>query len=150
MSAETTMQELQGRSSNPEEVGTVCPDRVVLEERIARVLVVDDEIPVLELLKSMLEVLGFDVEAVPDGYEGLEKFRRERFDVVITDFIMPRMNGCVLAERVKALSPDTPVVMVTGFTREDICAMTSRGLFESVLLKPFSMNDLDRTLRSIL
>ncbi len=150
MSAKTAAQGWQGRPIDLEEVGTMCPDRDVSEERMIRVLVVDDEEPVLDLVKAMLEVLGFEVEAAADGYEGLETFRRERFDVVITDFIMPRMNGCVLAQKVKELSPHTPVVMVTGFSREDIYAMTSIGLFEGVLLKPFSMYDLQKLLRSVL
>lgn len=80
-----------------------------------RVLVIDDEPMVRELLAEYLTADGHVVESATNGREGLEKFHAGVFDLVITDRAMPEMNGEEVARAIKKETPSIPVVMLTGF-----------------------------------
>lgn len=79
-----------------------------------KVLVVDDERQVRELLKSVLTAAGFEVEVAEDGTDALEKMHATRFQCVLTDLQMPRMDGRKLAEEIKRLYPQVPAILMTG------------------------------------
>ena len=91
-----------------------------MESKHKRILVVDDEQAIREILSKMLTWTGFEVEVACTGYEGLDLFRKLPFDLVITDLEMPEMNGWILTSHIKKQSPDTPVLLVTGSNREDL------------------------------
>jgi CheY-like chemotaxis protein len=80
-----------------------------------RVLVVDDEPMVRQLVTEYLTGDGHTVETASDGNQGLDKFRKGAFDLLLTDRAMPEMSGDHLADAVKAASPGTPVILLTGF-----------------------------------
>ena len=92
-----------------------------------RILFIDDEATLRELMQTLLGRDGHQVETPDGGMAGLEAFRAARkrnepFDIVITDLGMPYMDGREVAAAVKRESPDTPVVMLTGwgaFMKED-------------------------------
>jgi signal transduction histidine kinase/ActR/RegA family two-component response regulator len=113
------------------------------------ILVVDDEEPVLEVLADMLRHRGQDVRVALGGEAGLAEFQRWRPEVVFSDLGMPEVNGWDVARRVKAQRPGTPFVLVTGWGSqlEEEAAQT-RGV-DLILAKPFSMEDVDRTLRQV-
>jgi PAS domain S-box-containing protein len=90
-----------------------APSAAVL--RSLRVLVVDDEPSVRELLSEYLRVDGHAVTTATNGRKGLEAFRDGTFDLVLTDRAMPEMNGDRLALAIKQLAPDMPVLMLSGF-----------------------------------
>ena len=114
-----------------------------------RVLAVDDEEPVLQVLGDLLAVLGQDVEIVLGGAAGLERYSPERFDVVFTDLGMPEVNGWDVVQAVKSRSLDTPVVVVTGWgTQIEGGAMHARGA-DYVIPKPFSLEDVREVLRQL-
>lgn len=79
-----------------------------------RVLVVDDEPQVRELLQSVLVGAGFEVETAEDGVDALEKMHSMKSQCVITDLQMPRMDGRKFADEIKRLFPQVPVIMMTG------------------------------------
>ena len=80
------------------------------------VLVVDDEINVVKLLVRLLSRIGVDnVVTAGSGLKGIEVFGYEAPDAVITDFLMPNMNGIGLLTHIKNLAPEVPVIMFTGF-----------------------------------
>lgn len=79
------------------------------------VLVVDDEPPVREVVAAYLTGDEHTVETATNGREGLEKFQAERFDLAVVDRAMPEVNGDELAAAIKQVSPNTPVIMLTGF-----------------------------------
>ncbi len=88
-----------------------------------RILVVDDDPRVQEALRAMLEHLGHQPIVVDDGEKGVEAFEqalmeKRPFDLVITDLGMPKMGGAEVVEQVKALSPSTPVIVITGWGAE--------------------------------
>ena len=109
-----------------------------------RVLVVDDELPVRQLLAMFLGYLGHASETASDAAEALSKIDGAEYDLILTDFNMPGMKGDELAKEIKSRKPSMPVVLVTG--------LEPLGLsqnFDQILLKPFSMQALKETLASL-
>jgi CheY-like chemotaxis protein len=82
---------------------------------VAHILLVDDNQAGLAARKSVLEEFGYKVTTAVSGHEGLECFSRETFDLVITDYKMPRMNGIELIERVRKQNKEIPVILISGF-----------------------------------
>jgi len=80
-----------------------------------RILIVDDEPRVRDMVGEFLFRQGSTVEPPTNGLEALEKFQQIKFNLVITDRDMPEMNGDALAEAIEEESPDTPIIMLTGF-----------------------------------
>ncbi len=114
-----------------------------------RVLVVDDEEVVLDVLADLLRVLEQDVTTACGGIAGREAVAKGCFDVVFTDLGMPDLNGWDLALAVKAARPETGVVLVTGWgTQLEGGAAVAHGV-EMVMSKPVTIDDLDRALRQI-
>ena len=83
--------------------------------RMLRVLIVDDEPMVRQLITEYLTGDGHTVETASNGIQALDKFRKGTFDLVVTDRAMPEMSGDQLAAAIKAASPGTPVILLTGF-----------------------------------
>jgi len=114
-----------------------------------RILVVDDEEPVLEVLADMLRNRGQDVRIGVGGEAGLSEFQRWRPQVVFSDLGMPEVNGWDVARRVKSQAPETPVVLVTGWGSQlEEGSAQARGV-DLIMAKPFSMEDVDHTLRQV-
>jgi len=80
----------------------------------AKILIVEDEAIVRQLLVRTLAAEGYEVCQEPDGLAGWERVQREPFDLVITDSHMPHMEGAELIQRLRGRHPDIPIVHVTG------------------------------------
>jgi CheY-like chemotaxis protein len=91
------------------------------EERRLHVLVVDDSINTREIEKSILEAYGYVVELAEDGMEALEKAREFKYDIIVTDIEMPRLDGFSLTEMLRKdeTYKDTPVIIVTSRGKEE-------------------------------
>src|SRR6185437_3367023 len=85
-----------------------------------RILIVDDERPILLTLAANLELDDFEVATAESGAAALELLARETFDLVLSDVRMPGMNGVELFRRIRQLRPDCPVVLMTGFAIEGL------------------------------
>jgi len=109
------------------------------------ILVVDDEDPVRELVRDALESEGYTVLDTGDPLEARRIATSRTVHLLLTDVVMPRMNGLELAERVEAASPATKVLMMSGFMTP---AMKASGRI--ILSKPFSLDDLLRAVRESL
>ena len=81
---------------------------------MARIIVIDDEKDVREVLKEVLERAGFDVEIAANGDDGLELLRNKGADVVITDIIMPGKNGVETVHDIRKNFPKTRVIVISG------------------------------------
>ncbi|MFQ5499424.1 MAG: response regulator [Candidatus Zixiibacteriota bacterium] len=107
-----------------------------------RVLVVDDDVQIREVLADMLTLDGHEPKVCADAYSALEAFDVGNYDLLITDLGMPGMSGLELAGRVHKKSPDTPIAMVTGWgTQLDHKDATLRGV-QTVLSKPFHFQEI--------
>ncbi|MFQ5883294.1 MAG: GAF domain-containing protein [Candidatus Methylomirabilales bacterium] len=114
-----------------------------------RVLVVEDELPVRELVVAYLTEDGHAVETAPNGREGLEKFMAGWFDVVVTDQGMPEMAGDQLAATIKQLAPGKPVILLTGFGDLMIASGEMPAGVDIILSKPVTLTALRQTLAKV-
>lgn len=112
----------------------------------ARVLVVDDDPNMCELLESSLLRRGYDVVWRTSADGGLQALLETDFDVVVTDLNMPGTNGIDLCERVSANRPDVPVVMITAFGSLDTAVAAIRAGAYDFITKPFDLDMLRLTL----
>ena len=114
-----------------------------------RILVVDDEPFVCDAVKMMLAFDGHQVETANSGPEALGIFEKGKFDLVITDFLMPGIDGLELARLIKASTPRRPVLLITAHA-ESVSQREKARLeqVDAMLAKPFSPRA--RTIRSIL
>lgn len=111
-----------------------------------RILVVDDERDIREGLKELLESEGYQVDTAVDGSDAIEKVRGLKYQIVITDIMMPHVSGIELLEKVKHISPFIEVIMITGYsTLERALECIEKGAI-SYIEKPFKEFDviLDR------
>lgn len=115
-------------------------------DRTLRVLVVDDQEIICELIAEHLASDGHTTASAADGHEALELFRDGLFDLVITDQSMPMMNGVQLGAAIKAISPETPVVLLTGFGDEMLAMGGHPPGVDLVLGKPVSHANLRRAI----
>jgi diguanylate cyclase (GGDEF)-like protein len=108
-----------------------------LDERRPAILVVDDEAPVRRFLKIILERLNYDVETATGGAEAISMARQKSYDVVLTDLVMPRVDGLRVIREVKESSPETEVVVITGYPSSDtIVAATRAGALDYLPKSP--------------
>ncbi len=115
-----------------------------------RILVIDDERDVADILGDVLTRDGHQVVVCSDGAAGLARFERERFDLVITDLGMPGMSGWEVARLVKLARPGLPVVMITGWgDRIDPAEAASRGV-DVLVSKPFKRDQIRELVNSAL
>jgi CheY-like chemotaxis protein len=112
------------------------------------VLVVDDDKTVREAISQIVALLGFKVDQASNGTEALTKFSQRGFDLILTDFQMPEMDGLGLASRIKVDSPTTPVVLITGSLRGWVEKQTRGRPVDRVVYKPFGMDELVETIVS--
>jgi DNA-binding NtrC family response regulator len=108
----------------------------------ARILVVDDEEIVLRSCLRVLEGSGHEAEAVPSGAEALARIDSGRYDVLVLDIMMPKMDGIEVLRRVKETHPDIEVIMITGLSQIDTAVRAMKlGAFD-YLPKPFDPDEL--------
>src|SRR2546426_1702908 len=80
----------------------------------ARVLVVDDDASTREVFAELLQRWGYDVEQTGDGHDALKITAERHPDVIISDLVMPKLDGLALTRALREESPDTPVIIITG------------------------------------
>jgi CheY-like chemotaxis protein len=109
---------------------------------MGRVLIADDEVHILEVMKDVLEAAGHDVVGVSDGQEALWRLQSSQFDVALLDVMMPKMDGYHLAQAVHGLMNPPKLVIVTSRNFDgDQKALEAAGV-DAYLPKPFSNREL--------
>jgi CheY-like chemotaxis protein len=106
-----------------------------------KILVIDDEPAVRELFQVALGSWGYDVETAASGADGLERFRRDDYPVVLTDYLMPGMTGFEMALEMQRQAPHVQVILITG-SALDAQLAAARELNFTILLKPVNLWDL--------
>jgi DNA-binding NtrC family response regulator len=116
---------------------------------MAKILVIDDERSIRNTLRDILENEGYKVEDAEDGIEGLKLVNSKKFDVILLDIKMPRMDGLEVLEHIMKIT-DTPVVMISGHgTIETAVEAIKTGAYDYIA-KPLDLNRLLITLRNAL
>ncbi len=114
----------------------------VKEGRSARILVIDDEDSVRDILFQMLKAKGHQVVVASNGEEGIERFKNEKFDLVFTDLGMPKISGWEVGKAIKGMNPKVPIAMITGWGIElDREKMNESGI-DLIASKPFNFEQV--------
>jgi excisionase family DNA binding protein len=102
-----------------------------------RVLVVDDEASIRDLLSKTLALAEYDVDVCPDGRSALERMRMYPYDLLIADLKMPGMDGLAVIREAKRYKSDLPVIIITGFSTESSAIEAVNLGVDGYLTKPF-------------
>lgn len=116
-----------------------------------RILLVDDEDTVRRVTQRLLEKLGYMVTSVPGGRDALKVLEEtdELFDLVLTDVVMPGMTGIEMADRIRHMNPDQPILFTSGYTTREYGRAPGQPP-QPFMPKPFSMADLAENVRKAL
>ena len=113
---------------------------------MARILIVDDEASIRRTLRDILEYEKYEVDESKDGMECLVRLKKEKYDVIIMDIKMPKMDGIEALERIQMIAADTPVIMISGHANIDSAVeAVKKGAFDFIPKPP----DLNRMLITI-
>lgn len=115
-----------------------------------RILVVDDEPPIMALCLKILGRLGYEVEGVTSGEVALSKMAGGPVDLLVVDYKMPGLNGFEVVRRARALHPGLKVVLITGHGTREVLGEALDGGINGVLVKPFTPEELVQTVSSVL
>jgi DNA-binding NtrC family response regulator len=118
------------------------------EENIrAKVLVVDDDVNLLDLLVDTLTTIGYRTTPAHGGVVALEKLKDDRFDLMITDIKMPDLDGIQLLKKVRRHYPDMPVLFITGYGTPEMIGQSSP---DGILAKPFRIAQIEALIEETL
>ncbi|MCF8043803.1 MAG: response regulator [Desulfarculaceae bacterium] len=116
------------------------------------VLVVDDEQSIVDIATTHLTAAGYEVLSAASGEEALEVFKTKRDEIalVILDLSMPGMGGHKCLEELHSLAPELKVIVATGYSRDGDFKETTASMTAALLSKPFSKNELLKTVRGVM
>lgn len=120
-----------------------------MEEKLKILLCEDDE-NLGMLLREYLQAKGYEAELCPDGEEGYKAFLKNKYDLCVLDVMMPKKDGFTLAQEIRAVNTDIPIIFLTAKTlKEDILEGFKNGA-DDYISKPFSMEELIFRIEAIL
>ncbi|MEA2063204.1 MAG: response regulator [Gemmatimonadota bacterium] len=114
-----------------------------------RVLLIDDEVENLNVLKNALKIMGHTSEQFIDPLEALEAFRKQKFDMVVTDIKMPLMSGLKVLRAVRKLDPQVRVLVITGFAEDRVAAEAMDEGSDAFFTKPLEIKEFLDTVSKI-
>jgi len=114
------------------------------------ILVVDDEPGMLETMADILNATGYRAAMIADSSKAIDLVQKVHFDIVLLDIVMPEMNGVDAYYRIRDISPDTKVVMMTGYGSEHPLVKEAIGSgVDDLLHKPFDLGELLASLTKV-
>ncbi len=125
---------------------TVNPSRLI----VPRILLAEDDDSMRGFLVRALEKAGYDVIAYANGEEAFERLKTDPFTLLLTDIVMPKMDGIELARRASDLDPELKIMFITGFAAVVLNSDTAALKDTRVLSKPFHLKDLVREVDRLL
>ena len=123
---------------------------MTLNKPIIHLLVVDDEQGMRDMLSWELGSQGYQITTARNGEEAVKSMRKQKFDLVITDFKMPKMDGLDLLKNIKGIDAELIVIMATGHgTMDTAMKATKNGVYEFIL-KPYDLDHLSALIEQAL
>lgn len=116
----------------------------------AKLLVVEDDPNLGDILKEYLEMKGYEPTLCRDGEEGWNKFKKDKFDLCLLDIMMPKKDGFTLAKEIKKVQEDLPILFLTAKNQKDDIIEGLKIGADDYLTKPFSMEELLLRITAIL
>jgi len=117
---------------------------------LAAILIAEDDNAVREFVSRALRQDGHDITAVGDGQQALSALKKGRFDMLLTDIVMPQLDGIALALKAAKDFPDLPVLLMTGYAAERQRAHNLDALIQHVISKPFTLDEIRDAVRNML
>lgn len=114
------------------------------------ILVADDEPSVREFVERALNYAGYAVTVVPDGNAALDALSKKDYDVLLTDIVMPDLDGIALSLKVSKDYPKTKILMMSGYSNQRQRAHNLEFLAHEVIAKPFTLEEITRRVASAL
>lgn len=109
---------------------------------LSRILIVDDEEDIRAVLSTYLSRINYVTETAIDGHEALQKYLEGEYDLVISDMVMPRMDGLELLQRIRKADPDALFIMITGFPTIETAVRAIKDGAYDYITKPFNLEDV--------
>jgi len=122
----------------------------IADEVAVRILVIDDDENILDVISDMLELLDHEVVTASSGEEGVEKFKNDKFDLVMTDLGMPGISGWDVTKFCKSFNPNVPVLMVSGWGNQIDDDMVNSSGLDGILAKPFEISKIKAMIQEVL
>ena len=123
---------------------------LVITCHIMHILLIEDEVKTAQFLKQGLEEKGFEVDVATDGVTGRAMFNRSAHDLVITDLILPGLDGRNICKSIRETGSDIPVLMLTALgSTEDVVSGLESGA-DDYLIKPFAFDELVARVRNLI
>lgn len=132
------------------QVATTETRSTMRARKAARILVVDDEAHVRSMIAATLERQGYEISLASGGREAIDALDKDSFELILTDIVMQEGNGLALLERIHALNPNLPVIMVTAIHDISVAIDSMRRGAYDYLLKPFEREHLVATVQRAL
>jgi len=117
---------------------------------VANILVVDDDKGIREILEIVLTQEGYEVTSIEDGIKALAKCRRQKYDLIITDLKMPKMDGIEFLKAVKEISPESLVILITAFASGETAVKAMQEGAYDYLEKDFDIEDMKSIVQNAL
>ena len=114
-----------------------------------RILIIEDEVKIQEILAEFLQEYGYGVECASDGIAGIAQFGDGNYDLILLDILMPKINGLAVLELIREKS-DVPIILITAMETEDYQMKAFDLKADDYITKPFSMNLVIRRIEAIL
>jgi len=118
--------------------------------RRPKILVVEDNPAVREFIVRALSLDGYDLAAAIDGRQALDMLEMDRFDLLVSDIVMPNVDGIELAQKASMEYPNLKIVMVSGYSQERVRAHNLDSLVHRVVAKPFSLEEICEAVKNTL
>ena len=125
---------------------TAKPSRVT----VTRILLAEDDESMRAFIERALLKAGYEVTSFANGREAFERVKAEPFTLLLTDIVMPQMDGIELARRASEIDPDLKIMFITGFAAVTLNTSTQAVKDAQVLSKPFHLKDLVREIDRLL
>ncbi len=117
---------------------------------VKHILVTDDEDSVRDFVERALNYAGYAVTTAHNGAEALEHLQKQKFDLLLTDIVMPELDGIALALKASKDYPDMKILMMSGYANQRQRAHNLDVLAHEVISKPFSLEEITRKIQRTL
>jgi two-component system cell cycle response regulator CpdR len=138
------------RRSIPGDVGGVTRRRKRAIRSMTKILLAEDDTDMRRFLVKALQQAGYEVISYDNGLSAYQRLREEPFELLLTDIVMPEMDGIELARRAAELDPDIKIMFITGFAAVALNPDSSAPKHAKVLSKPFHLRDLVNEVQKVL
>ncbi|MEK6977521.1 MAG: response regulator [Candidatus Hydrothermarchaeota archaeon] len=115
-----------------------------------RILIIEDDPQMRQGLAEMLGDVGYKVTAVGSGSEAIAKIRKQEFDVVLTDLVMPNVSGIEVLKEIKRHRPETHVIMITAFATIESAVHAMKEGASDYVSKPFKIDEIQITIKRVI